>query len=217
MQPQVSQYSSPYAQSTQPQPFVSTNPQGQQFAWYSSYYNQNTPQQINELQTWFNAVDKDHSGTISAQELASQPFAGQPLGYNTATKLINIFDKDFSGQLDFVEYASLHQFLLRMQNAFYTADRDRSGYLDDREIFEALQASGFQLSYPTVKEVCSRFDYIPGRGLSIFSYLQVCIHLARLRSIFEWNDVQRRGTVTLTYDQLSHISTHLLDNKGSTV
>eukprot|EP01114_Cavostelium_apophysatum_P004974 TRINITY_DN1547_c0_g1_i1.p1 TRINITY_DN1547_c0_g1~~TRINITY_DN1547_c0_g1_i1.p1 ORF type:complete len:304 (-),score=50.83 TRINITY_DN1547_c0_g1_i1:68-979(-) len=205
-------YATPTYGAPPPPPYTVKPTQPQHgMSWYSQFYNQNTPQQITDLQAWFNSVDRDRSGTISAQELAGQPFAGQALGIINAAKLIKVFDKDFSGQLDFYEYASLHQFLNKMQQAFYQADADRSGYVDEREIHAAVQGAGFQLTFPTLKEICGRFDYVPNMGLSIQSFLQVCIHLARLRSIFEWNDIQKRGTVTLNFDQLSHIATHLLD------
>jgi len=160
-------------------------------------------------------VDTDRSGTISAQELASLQFAGRPLGFQTAKKLIKVFDKKYLGSIDFNEYASLHAFLNKMQADFFQADRDRSGFLDANEIFGALQSAGFQLSLPTVQTLCNRFDPAPPgqpkRGLPFENFLQVVAHLAAVRSIFEWNDPQRTGRVNLTYDQVAHITVHLMD------
>ena len=52
----------------------------------------------------------------------------------------------------------------------------------------------------------------PGRGVDFPNYLFMCAHLAHLRSIFEWNDTDRDGRITLTYDALAHIGTDILTN-----
>jgi len=167
------------------------------------------------MQSWFSSVDTDRSGTISANELALLQFGGRPLGFRTAKKLITVFDKRQMGSVDFPEYASLHQFLNKMQSDFFQADRDRSGFLDPNEIFGALQNAGFQLSLPTVQAICNKFDTTPpGQpklGLAFENFLQVVAHLAAVRSIFEWNDVQKNGRVTFSYDQMAHVTTHLMD------
>jgi len=155
-------------------------------------------------------VDKDRSGTITANELATLPFGGKQLGHATAKKLIKVFDKNYSGSIDFAEYAALHQFLLKMQAAFFAADQDRSGYLDYREIYNALVQAGFQLSMPTVQAVCQKYD-TSKKGLNWDHFLQCCALLATTRSIFEWNDSQKSGKVTFTYDQLAHVIVHTME------
>jgi len=97
-----------------------------------------------------------------------------------------------------------------MNNAFLQADRDHSGFLDANEIHSALTGAGFQMSLPTVEAICKKYN-TPQRGVSFDAFLQICAHLATVRSIFEWNDVQRSGKVNLTYDQLAHITIHMLD------
>lgn len=134
----------------------------------------------------------------------------RPLGIQTARKFIKVFDKDYSGTVDFNEYVALNQFIYKMTASFYQADQDRSGFLDSREIFNALSSAGFQLQFPTVQAICQKFDNGAGQ-VSADGYIHICAHLAAVRSIFEWNDTQRTGKITLNYDQLSHISTHLLD------
>lgn len=98
--------------------------------------------------------------------------------------LVSIFHFPSSKFPDFNEFAALNQFILKMQAAFNGADRDRSGFLDTNEIYGALTYSGFQLSMPTVQAICQKF-YTPNRGVSFDSFLQLCAHLATVRSIFE--------------------------------
>jgi len=212
--------SAPYSQNPQS---ITQNPQNnygnpqssyqnsQQQGWLSSFYNQISPQEMANLQAWFNSVDTDRSGTISAQELAAMKYGPTYLGLPAAKKLIKVFDKHHTGTIDFYEFASLHQFLHKMYTAFYQADEAKTGLLDAREIHSGLQTGGFQLGLQTVQAVCSKFD-TTGRGITFEQFLQVCAHLATVRSIFEWNDQARTGKVAFTYDQLAHVTVHLMDN-----
>jgi Ca2+-binding EF-hand superfamily protein len=178
-------------------------------SWYSQFYNQiaNNPQMMQMITAWFQSVDLDRSGTITAHELANFQVGGFPIGYEIASKLIKVFDKDNNMCIDFNEYATMHQFLTTIQNAFYASDTNRSGTLDAREIHGALTSAGFVLTLPTVQVCVKKFD--KGYGLGIGDFLLVCSHFAQIRSIFEWNDQQRRGSVTLNYDQMCNIGTEI--------
>eukprot|EP01127_Copromyxa_protea_P009782 TRINITY_DN2325_c0_g1_i1.p1 TRINITY_DN2325_c0_g1~~TRINITY_DN2325_c0_g1_i1.p1 ORF type:complete len:236 (+),score=46.02 TRINITY_DN2325_c0_g1_i1:21-728(+) len=206
---------SPYGQ---PNPYQTAPPPANPYAsqqgltgWYAIYYNQvmQNPQVLAQVQQWFAAIDRDRSGNVSANELAGIQFNGRPLGIAVATKLVKVFDKDCSGEIDFKEYAALHQFLTTMQSVFFQADADRSGTIDAREIFPALTGAGFQLSFATVQACVAKFD-TTRRGIDFPTFLYLCSHLAHLRSIFEWNDPQNTGRINLTYDALCHIGTDIL-------
>jgi len=218
------QYGTPqYAQPPQPQPNQYPQPQypQQQYppqpyqqaprvtGWYASYYDQLSPMELQNHQAWFIAVDRDRSGTISATELATMPLGNGQLGIDCAKKLIKAFDKNYSGNIDFYEYATLNQFIAKMQAAFYAADRDRSGYLDYREIYNALAGAGFSCSVNTVQSISKKYDN--GYGVSISGFVAVCAHLAAVRTIFEFNDTSKTGYITLNYDQLANITMHLAD------
>jgi len=177
--------------------------------WAASYYNQVTPQEMQTCRQWFDSVDRDRSGSVSAQELALVQFNGRPLGLGVAQKLIKVFDKDHSGSIDFNEYVALHKFLMTMQTAFFAADQDRSGLIDAREIHTALQQARFSLSLQTVQAITKKFDQT-GRGIDFPTFLFVTAHLAHIRSIFEWNDTRNLGTVSLNFDAFCHIGTDLL-------
>lgn len=46
-------------------------------------------------------------------------FGGQPLGYTVASKLIQVFDEDRNGTIDFNEYAAMHKFIGNMRQVNY--------------------------------------------------------------------------------------------------
>ncbi|KAL6074787.1 Proline and glycine rich transmembrane protein [Balamuthia mandrillaris] len=169
--------------------------------WYSSYYQQLSPAELYEIQAWFQSVDTDRSGSITANELATITFNGVPLGYPVAFKLLQVFDQDRSGTIDFYEYASLHKFMSSLQTAFFSADRDRSGRLDAREIHSALATAGFQLSLPAVQALMAKYDK-SGYGITFQDFMMLCATVAQGRSLFQWRDTQRTGRITLSLDQL---------------
>jgi len=188
---------------------VSSIPSGP--TWASSFGSDFFLQELANLEAWFRAVDADHSGNITANELASMPVMGKPIGLPTAQTLIKVFDKNFSGQIDFGEYISLNQFLSKMQSAFAQNDVTRSGFLTYQQIHNAILGAGFQLGYSTIESLCIKFDPTRSGKISAETFVHVCAQLAAIRSIFEWNDPQRSGRVYLTLDQLSHIAIHLFE------
>jgi len=169
-----------------------------------------TAQEMQNLQAWFVRVDTDHSGTIEAEELQHVTFDRVPLGIEVARKLVQVFDKDRNGKIDFFEYASMHKFISHMRQAFLQADTDHSGRIEAREIHQALSGAGFpSLSMGSIQELLNKFDKTR-RGLDWREFLLMVAHIANVRSVFQWNDSQKKGMILLTEDQLTHISAYLM-------
>jgi Ca2+-binding EF-hand superfamily protein len=173
------------------------------------YYNQIPPNELQQLQAWFAAVDKDKSGEITASELQQMNFNGTKFSAETANMLVKVFDKDKSGQISFNEYAALHKFITSMQGAYQMYDRDRSGSIDLNEVTQAVQQGGFYLNPQTLQIVYNRFLRSPtlnpqGRlkGLNLELFLQLCAFLGALRSGFSQYDYNRSGWIQINLDQL---------------
>lgn len=194
-------------------PYQSQTPQApmirQSQNWYSFYTANIQPQELLPLQQWFMTVDKDRSGTIDANELQMITFDGQPIGLTVATKLVQVFDEDRNGSLDFSEYVALHKFVGHMRQAFFAADSDRSGRIEAREIFQALTNAGFNyLTMPSVMELLAKFDKTR-RGLDWLEFLLMSAHIAHVRSVFLWNDKNKSGIIHLNLDQLTQVAAFL--------
>lgn len=88
-------------------------------------------------------LDKDNSGTIDREEFLSIPaIATNPL----ASRLIEIFDQDGNGDVDFQEFISgLSAFSSKGQReeklkfAFKVYDIDRDGYISNGELYIVLK------------------------------------------------------------------------------
>jgi len=200
----ASQYGGGY-----PNPGMSSqapSPMGTQ-SYYMGQINQNEMQQLRQ---WFDAVDKDRSGKISAQELSAMNFGGLRFSPPTATLLIKVFDKDRSGEIDFSEYAALHKFIVSMHQAFLAYDRDRSGTIDLNEAQLAVQQGGFMVSPATMQAIYRKF-YVPGsRGLTQEQFLCLCAFLGMCRSAFMQLDYQHTGWVQLSLDQFLMVTSSLV-------
>eukprot|EP01121_Diplochlamys_sp_Union-15-3_P011726 TRINITY_DN3427_c0_g1_i3.p1 TRINITY_DN3427_c0_g1~~TRINITY_DN3427_c0_g1_i3.p1 ORF type:complete len:131 (-),score=16.16 TRINITY_DN3427_c0_g1_i3:84-476(-) len=126
-----------------------------------------------------------------------------------AAKLIKVFDIDRNGCIDFSEYATLHQFLNTVRNAFLIADADKSQRLDAKEIHSALRSIGFPYLTPsTIMELINRYDRSRA-GLMWEEFLMLAAHVAHCRSIFDWNDKDKDGWITINQDQLIQLTTYL--------
>lgn len=122
---------------------------------YQQYNAQILPQELAGLQNWFNQVDRDHSGTLEVEELQYSrrhellsthdpvTFDGRPIGREVAAKLVQVFDSDRNGHIDFTEYAAMHKFITHMRQAFLAADTDHSGRIEANEIYNALTNAGY--------------------------------------------------------------------------
>ncbi|ONH69938.1 Calcineurin subunit B [Cyberlindnera fabianii] len=100
-------------------------------------------EEIDRLRKRFMKLDKDSSGTISKDEFLSIPgVSSNPL----ASRLIETFDKDGSGDVDFQEFiAGLSIFSTKglkedkLRFAFEIYDMDKDGFISNGELFLVLK------------------------------------------------------------------------------
>jgi len=151
-------------------------------------------------------MDRDNSGSISANELANVAVGGSVLGIDNGMKLIRVFDVDGNGTIDFNEYASLHKFLLSMQQTFKMGDKDGNGRLDAREIHEAILKGGFtNVSFKAAQGLYNKYNR-SGMGLNMAEFISIVAHIALARSVLERLDYDRDGRITVNIDQMYEIS-----------
>ncbi|KAJ2130092.1 Calcineurin subunit B [Coemansia sp. RSA 678] len=102
-----------------------------------------TADEIQRLYKRFSKLDKDNSGTIDKDEFLSIPqLANNPL----SARLIDIFDTDGGGDVDFKEFITgLSTFSSKgdkeekLRFAFKIYDIDRDGFISNGELFMVLK------------------------------------------------------------------------------
>jgi Ca2+-binding EF-hand superfamily protein len=168
-------------------------------------------QQPSPLREWFNAVDQDRSGRISVKELQSALSAsGNKFSFATTEKLLNMYDRDKSGQISFDEFAQLHQFITVMATAFRQRDRSGDGSLEGSEVRAALNDSGYQLSEGTFQVMMRKFDRQRKGSLALDDYIELSIFISSVRNTFGFYDKTKTGQVTFSFDMFlaASIMTH---------
>ncbi|XP_004580995.2 calcineurin subunit B type 2 [Ochotona princeps] len=99
--------------------------------------------EIKRLGKRFRKLDLDQSGTLSVEEFLSLPQLEQnPL----AKRVIDIFDIDGNGEVDFKEFIlGTSQFSVKgeeeqkLRFAFSIYDMDKDGYISNGELFQVLK------------------------------------------------------------------------------
>lgn len=105
-----------------------------------------------------------------------------------------MFDTDRSGTIELPEFVGLWNFLHEWRNLFNQFDEDKSGQIDYGEFHRALAKFGFKISEEYERKIFEAHD-VRGRGtLSFDLFVQACISLQRIASVFKrYDTVDERG------------------------
>ncbi|XP_060861003.1 programmed cell death protein 6-like [Metopolophium dirhodum] len=155
------------------------------------------------LMEMFQKLDKDQSGSITANELQTALSNGTwtPFNPETVRLMLNMFDKSNKGTISFEDFGALWKYIVDWQNCFRSFDKDNSGNIDRNELRAALQTFGYNLNDATVTTMLQKFDRI-GKGTVLFDdFIQCCIMLNNLTTAFRQFDTDQDGVVTLHYEQ----------------
>ncbi|KAI8889480.1 EF-hand [Backusella circina FSU 941] len=159
------------------------------------------------LWQWFTAVDTDHSGQLSVDELQRALVNGDwsPFNIETVRTMVNMFDKDNSGTIDFNEFAGLWKYIEDWKRCFQAFDEDNSGNIDAGEMGRALKTFGYNLSDNFIRVLVQKFDkygHTPGSGNITFdNFVQACVTIKTLTDSFRHFDTDNDGWIQINYEQ----------------
>jgi len=166
-----------------------------------------------QLWDWFDRVDEDQSGYIDASELQTALINGDltPFDLNTVNLLMNIFDKNKSGQISFNEFTGLWKYIKDWQGVFARFDRDRSGTIDDTELQSALTYFGYTVTPELLDTLQRKYDVRASvnnasegapPGISFDRFVRACVVLNQVDRAFTALDTDKDGWATIDYLQL---------------
>ncbi|XP_028768079.1 sorcin [Neltuma alba] len=153
------------------------------------------------LREWFDRVDSDRSGNITALQLKRALSVGNlefPL--SVVQQMIRMYDFDRNGTMNFEEFVALNKFLLKVQHAFSDLERGR-GFLVPEDVHEALVKVGFMLDSPAFYTVCESFDQSKNGRFRLDDFISLCIFVQSARNLFNSFDAAKQGRVTLDFNQ----------------
>ncbi|XP_038693996.1 sorcin-like isoform X2 [Tripterygium wilfordii] len=130
------------------------------------------------LREWFDRVDSERTGSITAAQLQNALAVGNlNFSISVVQQMIRMYDFDRNGTMSFDEFVALNKFLLKVQQAFADLERGRNYLLPD-DVHEALVKIGFSLDSPAFYTVCES-----------------------ARNLFNSFDTAKQGRVTLDLNQ----------------
>ncbi|GHJ86058.1 hypothetical protein NliqN6_2460 [Naganishia liquefaciens] len=163
-----------------------------------------------ELWQMFSAMDIDQSGQLEANEVQAllakdHRWANIEPREDCVKMLMNIFDTDRSGTINYVEFEGLYRYIKDWYNIFQQFDRDRSGTIDRRELEQALNSFGYPLPSDLVRKLEKRYappkaknDTRP-RGVTFDRFLMACVTVKHFTEAFRQRDVKKEGRLTVDY------------------
>ncbi|EPB86878.1 hypothetical protein HMPREF1544_06304 [Mucor circinelloides 1006PhL] len=162
-----------------------------------------------QLYSWFKAVDTDGSGQLSADELQKALINGDwsPFNIETVRLMVNMFDTDNSGTINFNEFAGLWKYIEDWKRCFQAFDADRSGSINQAEMGNALRSFGFNVSPKFISTLIQKFDRYAtikntGKGdVSFDNFVQACVTMKTLTDSFRQFDTDGDGWVQINYEQ----------------
>merc|ERR1711941_184886 len=95
--------------------------------------------------------------------------------------MVDMFDRDRTGQINMQEFSSLFSYINQWKGLFESIDRDRSGFIEQTELNQALQQMGY-------------------RKLTLDNFIVVCVNIKRLTDSFRARDREMRGEANMQYE-----------------
>ncbi|KAI8984225.1 hypothetical protein BDF20DRAFT_858681 [Mycotypha africana] len=156
-----------------------------------------------QLWSWFTAVDTDHSGQLSVDELQRALVNGDwsPFNIETVRTMVNMFDKNNSGTIDFNEFAGLWKYIEDWKRCFQAFDTDNSGNIDHVEMGNALKTFGYNLSEPFIRLLVQKFDKYGKGNITFDNFVQACVTIKTLTDSFRQFDTDNDGWIQINYEQ----------------
>ncbi|KAF5304511.1 hypothetical protein FQR65_LT07938 [Abscondita terminalis] len=172
------------------------------------YGNYGSPNTNNEVQQWFAAVDKDHSGKINAKELQAALINAQGDHFSDVCcqLMIGMFDKDKTGTVDVNQFEQLYIYINQWLGVFRTYDRDQSGAIEEQELAQAFQQMGYRFSPTFVNQVIKKSDFTNHQKMTVDQFIVICVQVQRFTEAFRVRDKQMQGSITIGFEDFLSVA-----------
>jgi len=113
--------------------------------------------------------------------------------------MIDMFDRDKTGQINVQEFSSLFSYINQWKGLFESIDRDRSGFIEQAEFSQALQQMGYRFTPTFVQNLLAKYDSRQ-KKLTLDNFIVASVNIKRLTDSFRTRDREMRGQATLQYE-----------------
>ncbi|CAG8553869.1 6962_t:CDS:2, partial [Gigaspora rosea] len=141
-----------------------------------------------QLYVWFQAVDTDKSDWST-------------FNIETVRLMINMFDADNSGTINFSEFVGLWRYIDDWKKCFQKFDVDGSGTINFQELKTAFKTFGYNLSDNFINLLLKQYDKY-GRGdITFDNFVQLCVTIKTFTDAFRSYDTDNDGWILISYEQ----------------
>ncbi|XP_064485759.1 programmed cell death protein 6-like [Ornithodoros turicata] len=153
------------------------------------------------LRSTFLAADQGHNGAIDYRELQMALSSGtwRPFNMETAKMLVDLFDRNHDGTINFDEFAELYRFVTDWSSAFRHFDKDNTGSMENSALQTALREFGYNVSDRFSDLLVRRYDK---NGKIYFDeFIQICMFIKNATDAFRRYDRQKTGEVNVRFEE----------------
>ncbi|KAG6761919.1 hypothetical protein POTOM_035160 [Populus tomentosa] len=159
------------------------------------------------LREWFERVDSEKTGNITATQLKSALAVGnlefplsvvqQMIRFNKLSRISR--EAEMKCDYHLVSWFCSH--FSMVSHWFWGL-----GYLVPDDVYKGLVKIGFSLDSPSFYTVCESFDQKKNGKIRLDDFICLCIFVQSARNLFNSFDTTKQGRVTLDFNQLVYCS-----------
>jgi len=173
------------------------------------------PQQppVDPITKLFNQYDKDHSGSISINELKNLVFEGKTFSWNTVRCIMRVFDREGRGEITKQVFTYMCNFMHQSLEAFNRVAAGKS-FINPTQAIQAIKSQQYDVTPEGIKNC---LDGIKGnmsatakQNITFDDYMTIVTQLAYVKTLFQMKDTTNTGKVTLTLADYTLLCTKLM-------
>jgi len=140
-----------------------------------------------KLKKWFDMSDVTNTGTLDIYELevALKNDETSSFSFNACMLMIELFDDNKNGQIDFPEFKELWSYLGEYRRRFNSADTDKSGEIDVTELSAAVELTfGIKLSDKFLKQMLRKINSSDEQRIKLDNFIRIFVFLEKMTTEF---------------------------------
>merc|ERR1712029_892949 len=156
-----------------------------------------------KLRSYFDRVDKNSNGFISAEEFKSALTNGIedfPFQIFTVRAMMSAFNLGNQQELDFEHFVNIWRYVMDWHKCFKRFDSDKSGCISADELHTALISFGYNISKKMANLMVKRFDRANKNEILFDDFIRCCLILYGLTKEFQQKDHNQVGKTEITYE-----------------
>lgn len=113
--------------------------------------------------------------------------------------MIDMFDRDKTGQININEFGALFGFVTQWKAQFEAYDVSKAGTLGKEDLVQAITSMGYKFSDTFIENLLNKYSPREKR-ITMDNFIVASVQIKRLTDSFRNRDRQMNGQATLQYE-----------------